>query len=518
MPNAGKEGLVPEDENDYLDDQEVSEKLDVASCWRVIAQQSDMIKAQQILLKEMAEDIRSLREEMGKGAPKSPKDDSKLSVEDVAKMMDRRGSPPPAPFDLSVGGSFADFMVQFEAYCRGKYSPTTYDRWTGELENFLRGEILQIYKIWGGGILTLTEMKLKLSSFCENEQGKDLGAKIAKFELATPEADELLHIYAYRLERLYLAAHPGTNTDTCIELQTKLLTTLPAKCREEIERGIDQQKITFDKSIISWEKIVKMLKCYAERNPVGSKIPSNHIVKGDPIWFTSSNVYGSNRTNQSNIERQSRSRQRTNNQRHYRSQSFNRAPQRQPVFNNNFKSNWNNNGNNNNGYGNFYNGPFRKFSKPTCNFCGLPGHEEKVCWRRLGCCVRCGTQGHYARDCPQPRRQRRPTYQPGNNYNQNGQQSTQYNNNHLGNLNQGHQIWNQTNQNNQQWYPRNQGGQQRNTGVQSFYNNRTLSLDRQNYLLNTPLNPGTPAWTPQGNLTSQDDSQIPSSLNQQASA
>ena len=509
-------GVDPAFEGDGGDSdcQEVPENLDVAACWRVIAEQSTMLQSQQALLRDMAEEIKSLRVEMGNREPRSPKDDSKLSVDEIVKMMDRRGSPPPEPFDLSVGGSFDDFMDQFEAYCRGKYSPTTYDRWSGELGSFLKGEILQIYKIWGGGIITLTEMKLKLKNFCATEADKDMSLKITKLTSATPEVGELPHIYVFRLERLYMTAHPGTNPEYCVELHTRLLNTLPNKCREEIQREIDQQKITLGINMVKWSSIVQMLKCYSERNSVAGTTPQTPVIKSDPIWFTSSNVYGpSQKLNQGSSERQSRSRQRNNNQRQYRSQSFSRVPQRQPVFSNNFNSHPNNytypiNYNHPNNYnppshynhpgnfnhpsscsgrggyhnrnGNFYNGAYKKFTKPNCDFCGLPGHEAKVCWRRLGCCVRCGSLEHYARECPKPRRQRQPPQQTNN-------QFQQYN-------------------------------QQVNYGNQGYHNNRTLSLDRQNYLQNTPLNPYSPPWVPQVDETNQGNGQQQSSLNQQASA
>ena len=486
MPVTGGDG-PGSDELENLDTQEVPERVEVGTCWKVINQQSEMLQTQQALLKSMMEEIKSLKGKVDKLTPKTDHDESKLSVDEVVKMMDRRGSPPPEPFDISMGGSFDEFMERFEAYCRGKYSPTTYDRWTGELENFLKGEIYQVFKVWGGGMGSLTEMKDKLKKYCEADSGKDMSSKLRKLATASPEVGEPLHIYAYRLEKLYVAAHTGTNPEYCIELHTRLLTTLPPKCSEEIQREIDQQKITLGIYMVPWSKIVQMLKCYSERNANLKSTPENHGIKNDPIWFTSTNVYGSSHQNNPDPpQRPSRSRQRHNNQRQPRSQSFSGGPQGYPVFNNNFNGNLNRN----NGNFNFNYKPFPKpictfcgqpgheqkvcwkrlgGFKPKCNFCRLPGHEEKICWRKLGCCVRCGKYGHFARECPQPRRQRKS-----------GQQSSSYNNQN---------NYQSGNHNTQVPYQQNRS--------QGYYNNRSLSLDRQNYLQSTPLNPNSPAWLPQ---------------------
>ena len=478
MPGAEDNGPVSGEEYEEEQSQEIAGNMDLAHCWRVIAQQSTMIQAQQSLLQSMSEDIKSLRQEMATMTPKQDQDESKLSVADVVKILDKRGTPPPVPFDVNSGASFDAFFEQFEKYCQSKYEPSTYEQWTGELASYLRGEILQIFKIWGGANKKLSELKIKLKEFCKAEVGKDLSSRILSFSSASPEPGELLHVYAYRLEHLYGAAHPGTEIENNIELQTRLLSTLPEGCRIEIQKEMDQQKNILDKEIIPWSKIIMMLKRYQERN--AKEIKSGALkVKNDPIWFTSTNVYNPSHVNQiqsQNQFEQPRGRQRQSQPRQFRSRSFSRGPQRnQPnanhgnfrnyVYNNNNSNNHPSHGNptnnSNNFYGNFKN--FNKFPRPVCGFCGITGHEQKVCWRRLGCCVRCGSSDHYAKDCQQPRRR--------NNYN---------------------------NPSNNQM-----NGQTRNNQASGQYHTRAQSLDRQNYLMNTPLNPFSPSWDPQANAGAQ---------------
>ena len=107
---------------------------------------------------------------------------------------------------------------------------------------------------------------------------------------------------------------------------------------------------------------------------------------------------------------------------------------------------------------------FQRFPRPICEFCGLPGHEMKVCWRYQGCCVRCGSTYHYARDCPEPRRNFEPP-----------RPSRRGHNNYRG----GHQP---------QYNP---------SRDSSFL--RSRSNDRENYLRTAPLNPNSPSWAPNTN-------------------
>ncbi|GAV80486.1 zf-CCHC domain-containing protein, partial [Cephalotus follicularis] len=35
-----------------------------------------------------------------------------------------------------------------------------------------------------------------------------------------------------------------------------------------------------------------------------------------------------------------------------------------------------------------------------CTFCGRPNHDESECWKNMGKCLKCGSQGHILKDCP----------------------------------------------------------------------------------------------------------------------
>ena len=431
------------------DPQEVPEKTDLEACWRVIAQQAQMLKNQEVLIQSLVTGMQEMKDHMTRLTNKPSPDDSKLSVDEVVKLMDRRGAPPPEPFEIGRGRSFDSFIDQFETYCQSKYAPGTMDKWTGELNGFLKGELLQVYKVWGGGERPLSEMKKNLKDYCTSQEGNNQSNKLRRFSKAVPEPGEMLHIYAYRLERLYAAAHPGVDVEENVELQSKLLSSLPIKCQEEISKEIDMQKNTLLMDTVPWTRIVRILKTYGERTKIETRYEPPEAKK-DPIWFTSTNVQQIPGPN-THINQKPRGRQPQRDQRQSRSRSLSQNYQNQA---------WNNNFNNQANY-NKHQHPHRnfvRFPKPICDFCGLPGHEKKVCWRFQGCCVRCGSPDHFARECPKPRRRRGSMYHNNNYQNQNGSQ-----------------------------HPMNE-----------YYDTyaRARSCDRDNYLKTTPLNPVAPIWDP----------------------
>ena len=449
--------------------QEVPRKTDVEACWRVIAQQAKLLENQETIIKSLAEGMKDLRAQVATLTSKLlSDDDSRLSVGDLAKIMERRGAPPPTPFEVGKGRSFKKFIEQFEGYCSGKYSPSTKDRWSGELGDHLKGELLQVYKVLGGSEASYTELVTTLKSYCSDHTGNEQSNNLMRFANASLEHGELLHIYAYRLEKLYLAAHPGSDTDFNLELQSKLIASLPSHCVPEIRNQIDTQKNSLEVEIISWSRIVRILKTYSDRvastnmKPEGTELKSGQSHKQyDPVWFTSTNVGGAPTNERQKLD-MSRGRQPKNDQRHFRSRSHSRGPRGPPM--NNYVPNTSFN---NTSWS--QNSGFQRFPKPICEFCGLPGHEMKVCWRYQGCCVRCGSAYHYARDCPEPRRGYGFQHN-GANGNFNGRYRQRNNHSHDRSL-------------------------------------RSRSYDRENYLRTTPLNPNSPSWNPNANNLMQNPQQ-----------
>lgn len=479
------DGDIPDEGNGAsggVSPQIVPEKMDLEACWRIIAQQSQMLKNQETIIQSLSEGMKELRTQVAKLTPQSPSSiDSKVGLDEVVRLMDRRGAPPPEPFEMGKGRSFRVFLDQFERYCRGKYSPSSVDRWTGELGNLLKGEIWQMYKVMGGGETSFTEMSNKLAKFCDTHTGNDQTNSLSRFTNATPESGELLHIYAYRLERLFQTAHPNTSTELSLELQSKLMETLPPKCIPEIRQQIDSLKNSLETDIIPWSRIIRILRTYSDRvgmpefGNLSSDMTTNQRDRqNDPVWFTSTNVGGpSNGAIPKQDPPRGRKPQRDQRQSHFRTRSLSRGS-RGPPRNNYVNSPMPN-------YGPWaQNRNYQPFPKPICEFCGLPGHEMKVCWRYQGCCLRCGSAYHYARDCPESKKYGGPQH-----YNN----PAQYRGGHQPRFHQ--------------------------PGYHQPQNNafmRARSRDRQNYLQSTPLNPNSPSWVPNSHPPAQ---RTPQNQNQQ---
>ena len=41
-----------------------------------------------------------------------------------------------------------------------------------------------------------------------------------------------------------------------------------------------------------------------------------------------------------------------------------------------------------------------KRPRQTCRYCGKPGHKKNKCWKKIGKCLRCGSQKHRIENYP----------------------------------------------------------------------------------------------------------------------
>ena len=398
--------------------QEVSSQRDIQACWNVIIQQADMLHTQQQMLTNLNDQMASMKDMMAqliKDKHSSP--ESSVSLTDLASLLDKRGAPPPSSFDIASGQSFCQFFEQFEQYCTGKYANGTYERWTGELKDFLKGEILNIYNLHGGGEVKLSTMKKKLEEYCAEEDRSSQSRKIEKFVSAHLGPDEPLHMYALRLERLYLSVHPNQPVENNIELHSKFMNTISNTDKVDLQRDLDLLQVFSKTDSTPWSSLKIVLKQRHER----LKRVQKYTVKEEtnpPVWFTSSNVSmepnkavnfkksASKPTNYrpSNPGNQNSHYQRTRSFSVDRSanQTTSREPRSQTrtFSNQNYRSRSLSRNNNNR-----QQAPFNHSNQsdvPVCHWCGIPGHIKSNCWRRQGLCFRCGSSEHQVLNCPQP--------------------------------------------------------------------------------------------------------------------
>ena len=418
--------------------QEMEKPQDLASCWGVISRQSAQIESQQATLARMSTQMASIQLQLTRlleqqpTGPSDPPGSAPVTVEQMAQMWNQKGAPPPEPFSLMSGRSFEKFIKQFEAHCKGKYSMESYEEWTADLGPYLKDEVHDMYIQCGGGEVNMTDMKTKLSQYCKGEESKRVARNLERFTAAQPGPDESIYMYATRLERLYLASHPGVDPEDNLDLSVKYMASINITDHNEIQRELDTIATVTqtEDGYRSWKVILDIVKRINNRiNKRSYPVKREPMEPQNAIWYTSTNVLDQNLDMDYQDERRSRSQYRS--YRGYGPRSYSRDYWRTPRINNisqhrsrslsqrrNSTQNRQNNYNNNNGnYNPHYGGNPNNYNNDDnsviyCDWCGNPGHIQRNCWRKLGYCLRCGSNQHMLRDCPKPPRNQRTPRQP----------------------------------------------------------------------------------------------------------
>ena len=410
---------VPLQEADWDVDQgtqEMPDNMDLASCWRVIARQTALIERQQASLSAVTNQLNQVQQQLTAVLDQQrdhngrndgiPNGGATITLAQLSQVLDKKGAPPPETFTLWSGRSFDRFLEQFEKYCQGKFSVSSYERWTSELGSYLKGEILNMYNQYGGSDQDMTVMKRKLKQFCQGEEEKSLGRKLEKFANARPGPDESCFMYAARLERLFMAAHPTADIENSIDLKIKFLASISRSDRNEVQRDLDAVTANSanERETNSWKKLMGIIKRQDERNHLMNPAP----IKTEPteplntIWFTSTNVKDANDYEDYPEYRRSRPRYRTHGGSRPRSYSRDGYGTQQPVYNTHPNRARSLSQRGVGVYGNANSSYPRQII--YCDWCGNPGHIQRNCWRKLGYCLRCGSAEHIVRNCPRPSR------------------------------------------------------------------------------------------------------------------
>ena len=402
------------------DNQELEEHMDLASCWRVIARQSSALERQQATLTAVTNQLTNVQLQLsrlmnqpqipdgaGGNGPGGPAGNSQITIDQLSQALANKGAPPPEPYVLASGRSFDRFVAQFETYCQGKYSTTSYERWTSELGKYLKDEMYTMYQQYGGGEENLTTMKEKLRRFCQGEEERSLARNLEKFTAARPGPDESSYMYAARLERLFTSSHPGVNPETNVDLKVKFLTSIHATDRSDIQRDLDNITAvsTNEQETNSWKKLMGVVKRRHDRNLYSSATIKNEPAEStNPIWYTSTSFQDARLCEDYPDFRRSRSSYRPTGS--FYPRSYSREPRRNPpIYNAQSRSRSMSRDRNRRYSENENQTPNRPLV--ICDWCGNPGHIQRNCWRKLGCCLRCGSDQHIVRQCPKPPRQSR---------------------------------------------------------------------------------------------------------------
>ena len=362
----------------------------------------------------------------------SDRQDDSANVNGVFDIRSKhlyKESPKPEPFSISSGRSFNRFLQRFESYCSGKFAPETFEQWTGELGVFLKGDILEVFRAYGGSDNDYSLMKYKLLQYCNEADDEITSNKHNKFLYAKRQDDEKLYHYALRLEQLFLAAHPGKSTDNSHELMAHFLKTIPTCESQELEKDLALMKAISGDNVSSWNKLMKLLRnknsesSSSNMGNVGSSTSRSPVGSGTPsIWYNSNAVIPTPNNNYSySAPYYSSASGAVGGFPSYKPPPFYQPPISVMAGHTNNLSTFPSFGRGQPrvkqgvGYSNNFSGT-RIFQSSTqnsnrsstaCTFCNGENHTEARCRRKLGLCLRCGSSEHFYRFCDRPFRYNR---------------------------------------------------------------------------------------------------------------
>ena len=222
--------------------------------------------------------------------------EKKTNIDQLAAVIsqyDRREAPKPEPFLLSSGSSFSKFISRFETFCSSKYAPGTEEHWTGELGSYLRGDLLKMYKTYGGGEVDYSIMKAKLKDYCTESEDLVSATKQDKFLYATILPEEKLYMYALRLEQLFIQAYPGKNPADSHELRARFMHSIPETDVHELEKEFYLMKAIAGTPSMAWSSLVTLLRHRHEYENKSKSMQKNSESNPKPksaVWYSSNDL------------------------------------------------------------------------------------------------------------------------------------------------------------------------------------------------------------------------------------
>ena len=377
------------------------------------------------------------------------KDRSGSNVDDtlwqiLAERLDNRKVPEHRKFEEGRGESLEEFLVSFEKYCRKTFRGED-EVVSSELERYLTGETLKAFK----GLVEINdsfdEVKKKLLTWDKDMQDRRKKNAKSKFNKASFESGETLHLYSTRLERLFKSAYPKhKNIERSSRLIEKYLDTVPDYAKQEFRSIYQYEKLKGNE--MGWPMVQRaaLLKDVQLEDKKANESETEEIVisvnktkqtndndKSDKnqVQYKQEKKqfqYQNQRNNNPNMNfvtpipnanhmqnAQQAPRQHYNQNQQQQVNRFS-APRMQYIpfsllqhLNNQFNSQHNPRFSAPRNFNNRFSSPYNpRFSAPNgeesrfCNFCQRFGHLDQNCRSRPRNCYCCGQLGHISVNCP----------------------------------------------------------------------------------------------------------------------
>ena len=282
------------------------------------------------------------------------------------KKVGKREIVVPPPFVLDGRLKLKEYLTMFETYFNTKFCGNSHDM-CQHLENFLQGELLKVYHVYGGRLIKYKKMKEKLLAFYQTLK---IGGKSywkAQLESCTLNHGEALDLYGMRLLGIAELAFPQSKRECAAQVRRKFLGTIPRTISARISDAERAVKAFSGgkKKHLSYASMMEMAKELQEESPQIQSV----------MWSERSGVndYNPPVTPPRGQVREYR-RSQGGGARGY-------SPRTRVQSENG---------------SNFNLGVARIY----CSFCGKKNHQVENCWRANQSCLICGGQ-HFMKDCSQ---------------------------------------------------------------------------------------------------------------------
>ena len=329
--------------------------------------------------------VKSEKETSSENEPEAGHNDIPSKFAGMFSKFDARTAPKPEPYDIASGRSLVKFFENFEAYCCANFKCNK-NAWIPELGRYLVGQTFEVFEALRGPDDGYHSVKTKLLKWFSESKRLIKMSRRALFSEACRHPNESLYVYAVRLEKLFRGGFPSKDVKRSHTLRKKFVETVPADFRQMLETMITFSKV--GSQSVKWSNILK-LATVADSNSMLSNPKVEEVeclaISG-PQFGEHPNKMMTDAMTQASLP------------------YFERSPKQLSWLSRSDNSNRNSCKIQKGRISNVYNNKqsrndFNPNEGNKCSFCKRNGHFYAKCWRRLGLCLKCGSSGHFRRDC-----------------------------------------------------------------------------------------------------------------------
>ena len=176
------------------------------------------------------------------------------AIQILAEKLDNRKVPQFRKFNEEGGELLINFFDRFEDYCQQNIKGGN-ESWIDEMEDYLVGETLEIYKCYKDTCRSYNKMKDRMLSWHADMKESRQKKAISKFEKASMQRDDTLFLFCTKLEKLFMQAYPSGDVQRSLILRQKLERTIPKSDKKKLSSHKFNKKL--EEIPLTWDLIKK---------------------------------------------------------------------------------------------------------------------------------------------------------------------------------------------------------------------------------------------------------------------